>query len=195
MARPVSKLNQIEATAMNLIAFRGLAQVTIKDIAREAGCAEGALYRHYRSKEEMAWLLFRREVERFGMRLRPLLESPESFVGRIEGAIRLFCTFFDEDRTIFSFILLTQHDFPKERRIRKTYNPDDLVMEFLRKAIAEGTIRIPDPALATAMVMGLVLQPATMMATGKLKGPMSKRIPAISEACCEVLGVRERRKR
>ena len=127
MARQITKLKDIEATAIQLFASRGLAQVTVKQIAENARCAEGALYRHYKSKEEMAWLLFRREVETFGARLRKILGGTASFTERIQTSIELFYKFFDEDPITFSFILLAQHDFPPEWKINKEFNPDFLV--------------------------------------------------------------------
>ncbi len=42
----------LEATE-RLIKTRGLARATTKEIAREAGCAEGTLYRHFESKEDL----------------------------------------------------------------------------------------------------------------------------------------------
>src|SRR5262245_36974571 len=191
MARQITKLNDIEATAIELFASRGLAQVTVKEIAEHADCAEGALYRHYKSKEEMAWLLFRREVEKFGVRLRAILHSRESFAERVRASIELFYKFFDEDRTTFSFILLAQHDFPPELKINQTLNPDSLVAEFIKRGMKEGKVPIQDANLAAAMVLGLVLQPETMCAQGKLKGPLFKKEKIIEEACFKILGVRE----
>src|SRR5262245_12240774 len=191
MARQITKLKGIESTAIELFASRGLAQVTVKEIAENANCAEGALYRHYKSKEEMAWLLFRREVEKFGARLSKVLHSQESFSQRIRASIELFYKFFDEDRTTFSFILLAQHDFPADWKINPTFNPDTLVAEFIKKGMKEGKVRIPDASLGAAMVLGLVLQPATMCAEGKLKGPLVKKAKLIEDACLKILDVRE----
>ena len=66
MPRPITKLDSIQNTAIGLLATRGIKEVTIKEIAREAKCSDGALYRHYTSKDEMAWLLYKREVEKLG---------------------------------------------------------------------------------------------------------------------------------
>jgi AcrR family transcriptional regulator len=42
----------VEATR-RLIQTRGLARVTTKEIAREAGCAEGTLYKHFEHKDDL----------------------------------------------------------------------------------------------------------------------------------------------
>lgn len=190
MARPITKLKDIESTAIRLFATRRMTQVTVKTIAEEAGCAEGALYRHYQSKEEMAWLLFRREVEKFGAQLGKVLHGPGSYRKRIRGGIELFYRFFDKDPETFSFILLIQHDFPTDRTIKKAYNPDSLVLEFVQNGIRDGAFQLRDAPLGSAMVLGLVLHPATMCAKGSLKGPLSRKISHVEKACLAVLQVK-----
>jgi AcrR family transcriptional regulator len=187
MPRKITKLKDIEATAIQLIAARGLAQVTIKQISQNARCAEGTLYRHYKSKEEMAWILFKREVEKFGAQLRGILEGTSSFERKIRMSIELFYRFFDDDPTTFSFILLTQHDFPPEWKIDTRFNPDSLVVDFIKRGISNRYFRKQDPILGAAMVLGLVLQPATLCAKKKLRGPLLKRAAEIEKACLKVL--------
>ena len=65
MSRPATKKKLIEDAAIKLFATRGLPGTVIKEIAREADVTEGALYKHYRSKNEMAWQLFCRELKIF----------------------------------------------------------------------------------------------------------------------------------
>jgi AcrR family transcriptional regulator len=189
MARPTTKLEGIERAAMQLFSRHGLAKVTIRDIAEKAHCAEGSLYRHYDSKEKMAWTLFSREMGRFGERLRGVLQGNGTWIERIPKAVRTFYHFYDEDPVTFRFILLAQHDFPREKPIPEDINPNDLVMHFIREGIETGQLRHPDPALAACMVLGLVLQPATMHIYNRLKGSMLERADSVAEACIKVLGV------
>lgn len=189
MARPTTKLEGIERAAMQLFSQFGLAKVTIRDIARKARCAEGSLYRHYEGKEKMAWTLFSREMGRFGERLRGVLQGSGSWTERIRKAVRTFYHFYDEDPVTFRFILLAQHNFPEEKPIPEDINPNDLVIHFIRERIETGQLLHPDPALAACMVLGLVLQPATMHIYGRLKGSMLERADLIAEACMRVLGV------
>lgn len=189
MSRPTTKRKDIEATALRLFATHGLSQVTIKDIAREAKCAEGALYRHYASKEELAWSLFKREVEHFAGRVREVWFQPGSCVDKLKRGIRLFCRFFDEDPIAFSFILLSQYDFPHERKINPDLNPDQLLLFFIREGIKRKEFRASDPALASALILGMVLQPATMIVQGKLQGTMISKSPQIIQGCLKILGV------
>ncbi len=44
---------RIAGEALRLFSVKGFKETTIKDIAREVGITEGAIYRHFRSKEEI----------------------------------------------------------------------------------------------------------------------------------------------
>ncbi len=173
---------------MRLFAARGITGITIKNIAAEAGCAEGALYRHYSGKEELAWRLFQREVESFGARVRALWKGSRSIAKKLEEGIELFYRFFDEDPDLFSFILLSQHNFPVHKKLRKDLNPETLVFELVEEAKSSGQFKIEDTRLGAAMLYGLVLEPATLVAEKKLKGPLSRYIPEVTKAAFRMLG-------
>src|SRR4029077_7258386 len=50
--------DRVERAAVELFAARGVDGVSIADIAGTAGVSQGALYRHYRGKDELATQLF-----------------------------------------------------------------------------------------------------------------------------------------
>jgi AcrR family transcriptional regulator len=58
-SRAETKRPHIERAALRLFVTRGLRGTTIREIAAEAGVAEGTLYRHWRSKRDLARALFR----------------------------------------------------------------------------------------------------------------------------------------
>jgi len=186
MAKPVTKLKSIEDTAIRLFASKGIKEVTIKDIAKEAGCSEGALYRHFIGKDEMAWELYRREVEKFGLMVKDVLGAKENFHARLKSAVALFYSFFDDDPYTFEFILLSEHNFPKEK-VSPSLNPYNLVFEFIKEGARKEALNIQDSELSAAMVLGLVLQPATLRALGRLRGEMRKKTNQVVLACLRVL--------
>jgi|SRR5215467_3235976 len=54
----------LEATA-RLLQMKGLARVTTKEIARETGLSEGALYRHFEHKEEVLFAVLTKNLPTF----------------------------------------------------------------------------------------------------------------------------------
>ena len=70
-----STIARIKDVALRLMVEKGVAETTIRDLAREAGVAEGTLYRHYASKEDMVRDLFREHYAEFARRLERLTKQ------------------------------------------------------------------------------------------------------------------------
>ena len=187
MARPVTKLNAIEDTAISLFAARGIKEVTIRDIARQAGCSEGALYRHFASKDEMAWLLYKREVEKLGAVLADILNGAGAFSLRLRKSVEMFYTFFDNEPDKFKFILLSEYNFPVESKVSPALNPYNLVFKFVEQGIKKGEFKVKNPKLYGAMIQGIVMQPASLKASGRLSGRMNEKVDDVVDACKRVL--------
>lgn len=183
--KQVSVLESIETTAIKLFAERGIKDVTIKDIASEAKCSEGALYRHYKSKDEMAWSLYKREVEKFGRLVNKILDDRNlDFGKKISTSIELFYSFYDSDPDKFSFILLSQYNFPRELKVNQKYNPYHQ-MEVLLKSVNRK--KKPDHKLLTAMIFGLILEPARMKAYNEIRGNLKNRTHIVYTAVINLI--------
>lgn len=189
MARPPAKKACIETAALRLFASKGIVGTTVRDIASEAGVTEGALYRHYPSKSEMAWRLFCREVEAFTGPLGKILFAGDApFDRRIRRGVRYIYAYYHDKPVELSFVLLTQHDFPGRNLLDSQRNPNDMVIRFISKAASSGTIRKVDPVLATALVMGCVLQPIVMHRYRRLRSSPVSIADKVADACLEILG-------
>jgi AcrR family transcriptional regulator len=68
---------QIDRAALRLFAKKGIKETTIRDIAEAAGIAEGTLYRHYKSKDELSWILFRDNYAELGRHLDRVQAAPK----------------------------------------------------------------------------------------------------------------------
>jgi AcrR family transcriptional regulator len=176
---------RIERTAMGLFVAQGVTETTIRDIAQGAEIAEGALYRHYRSKDELIIELFSRHYAAFARRLDAVQAGHAHSRDKLAAMIAECCRVFDEDPVLFRFLLLVQH-----HSLRRTEGPGSPV-EVVRKAIADGMARGEilkgDAELAAALVLGIILQPATFKTYGRLKGPMTPLARRLAAACWNVL--------
>ncbi len=176
----------IDETALRLFVEKGIAETTVRDIASAAGIAEGTLYRHYVSKEDLAWALFSKNFTAFAIELDQLQRSHNTLKTKIEAMIRHYCTFFDKDPMLFSYLLLALHG-----QLRKVTPNMPNAMTVLRSVIAEGMARgeIPrkDREIAAAMVLGVVLHVAVSKIYGRTKQSLTSLADTIVAAAWRVL--------
>jgi AcrR family transcriptional regulator len=177
---------RIEEVSMRLFVDQGVTETTIRDIAGGAGIAEGTIYRHYRSKEDLVWELFFKYYTGFARALDELQQAAPAARGKIDAMVRGFCRLYDADPTLFRFLLIVQH-----QQLRKLTDDMPTPIKVLRgvvtQAMAEGEIPATDPDLATAMVLGVVLRPAVFAGYGRIRRPMIACAGELSSACWRVL--------
>lgn len=180
---------RISSAALQLFAEKGFDGTSVRDIARAAGIAEGALYRHFPSKEALARSLFLDGYARLAADIGALCATVPDFPGRVSALVGHFCRLFDEEPTLFGFLLLNQHD-----HLRFVDRQDDAgnVVSALERvfveAVAAGEIPPQDPVLATALALGTVAQPAVFHLYGRLEGKLADRTGTITAAVLRVVG-------
>ena len=177
---------RIDRAALGLFAGKGIERATINDIAAAAKIAEGTIYRHYASKDELVWRLFSANYRDLAERLDGLQSRVRDLRGKLAVMVEAFCRLFDSDPDMFSFLLLVQHgQLPRVAPEMKT--PVKVVATAIERAIQRGEIAKQDPELATAMVFGLVLQPAVFKVYGRIDRSMTELAPELTEACWRAL--------
>jgi AcrR family transcriptional regulator len=182
--RFVDTRERIEAAAIHLFVKKGVTETTVRDIARAVDISEGALYRHFVSKEDLVWQLFERHYVEFAGRLWTLAESESTARGKVAAMIRGFCRAHDDNPELFRFLLFVQHG-QLGRLAPETPTPVSAVRAVMTSAIAAGEVPAQPADLATALVFGVVLQPVQFAAYGRLPtdmGAMSERLIAAAWA-------------
>jgi AcrR family transcriptional regulator len=177
---------RILAGALRLFVERGLNQTTTKDIAQAAGIAEGTIYRHFGSKDALAWDIFATNFTAFARVLERAHQPHPLLRAKLEAMVGRFCVFFDQDRTLFTYLLLSQHGHLQ--RVTEDMAHPVIV---LRDVIADGIRRreIPgrDPEVLTAMVMGLVLQTALHKIYARIQKPLADMADVLAASAWSVL--------
>jgi AcrR family transcriptional regulator len=171
----------VERAAIELFAARGVDGVSIADIAGAAGVSQGALYRHYRSKDELAARLFAVAYQRTGAELSAIGAAEDRFAERIGAMIAHFCTLYDRDPALFRFMLISQHDFLPAIDGDGT-TPVAAIETAVASAVATGEAEAVDIDSAVAAIMGIILQTALFHLYGRLRGPLAPRAPALARA-------------
>ena len=187
MARDGSKTKELIArTALKLFVEKGIAETTIRDISRAAAIAEGTLYRHYESKDALAWELFSENFTAFARELDRLQEQHQTLRTKFEAMVRQFCVFFDQDPVMFSYLLLSQHEQFK-KVTPEMPSPVRVAREVIEAGMARGEIPERDPNVVTAMVMGVVLQVAIFKIYEGINQSLSSLAGTLFDACWRVL--------
>ena len=168
---------RIERAAIRLFVEKGVAETTVRDIASALEMSEGALYRHFPSKDQLVWQLFERHYVAFAGELLRLADGQTTTRARLDAMIRGFCDAHDADPELFRFLLFVQHG-QLARLSDKTPTPVDAVRSVIRNGLATGELPAQDAELATALVFGIVLQPAQFAAYGRLPSmrPLADRL-------------------
>ena len=157
---------------------------SVEAIARRAGVDKQTVYEHFESKDELVWKAFERHYVDFAATLQRLADSEPTARGKVAAMIRGFCRAHDENPTLFKFLLFVQHG-QLSKLEPGTPTPVEVVRNVLDKAIASREIPPQKPDLAAALVFGVVLQPVTFAAYGRLPlnlGSMCDRLIAASWA-------------
>ncbi len=106
---------QIVKVAIILIAEHGIQNVTIKNIAKEVGVSEPALYRHFKSKYEILDAV----IDVFIGKIQPaidILNNSENSVTGIEDFIKTHFTIFNENSDIAG-IIFSESNFKNEKKL------------------------------------------------------------------------------
>ena len=187
MPRSVGVKAKVERAALELFAANGFDGVSIADIAAAAGASQGALYRHYASKDELAWTLFSSAYLRVGEELDEIRNRSAGLEDGVAAIVGHFCGLYDDDPALFRFMLLTQHGFlPRIEQGSRT--PVDAVTDLVGDAVMQTQLQPIDPAMGAAMIMGVVLQAVTFHIYGRLTGTLSSRTPTL--ACAAIAAVK-----
>lgn len=177
---------KIERAALKLFVNDGVDAATTRDIAEDAGVSEGALYRHYKSKDELARSLFMETHNRLGKMVLEAASTDGSVEEKIRAIVIAYCTLADEDWLLFSFHLLSLNRFLPSNT-EHVDDPTIITENIIKCLIKRGEIPEGDPALLTAMAMGIVLQAGQNKVYGRLPGPFSAHMEVFTRAIVAVL--------
>ena len=189
MARPARFKQAIYQSARKLFGERGLSGTGIREIARDAGVSEAALYRHWRGKKELARAIFVQGMADLHSGLCNEVRREGPVCDAVLGTVSMFYAAYDENPTVIQYLLLSQHEL---WRTMDTGDPNPVTFWFdlLRSRAGEFNL---DQQLCNEIVgpitLGMILRPSIAAAYGSIDLPLSRHAEAVSMAICRVLGV------
>ncbi|MEX6503391.1 TetR/AcrR family transcriptional regulator [Pseudomonas zhanjiangensis] len=157
---------RILACALARVAEGGFAALSMQALAEDVGIATGSLYRHFRSKGELAAEVFavasQREVEALALVLR----GPGSPAARLAAGLRQFAARAWHSRQL-AFALIAEPVEPQVDEQRLLYREAyaELFVELLEEGVAAGQFRVQQLGLIAACLVGAIAE--------SLVGPLS----------------------
>lgn len=177
---------KIERAALKLFVSEGVDAATTREIADHAGVSEGALYRHYKGKDELALALFMETHDRLSKMLHESLLAEGTIEEKVRRAVTAYCTLADEDWLLFSFHLVSLNRFlPHDTK--RDDDPVTILENLLSMMMANGDIPRGDPAVTAAMCLGVVMQAGQNKIYSRLPGPFSQHIDAFTRAILAII--------
>ena len=185
--RSLTTKELIGRTALRLFVKKGVTETRIRDIATAAHIAEGTLYRHYASKEELAWDLFETNLRNLVVAVDLIQKQEPSLKRKLDAMIHYFCEQFDSDWVMFSYLLLSQHEHLHGEKAKKMRTPGDVIFEVIEAGMESGEIpRHADSHVVSAMILGVVLEVAMTQIYGKIDHDLSSLAESLSAASWRV---------
>jgi len=184
--RRKNKKDELIAATVRLVANGGTGAATIRAIAREAGVTDAAVYRHYRSKEDLCRRAYARIVEEMIREKEQLVSGPAPIHQKLHEWIRLSYAYFDNYPEGFTYVFLTPHTRPAAERVTVT-RQGQLFMAMIRRAQEASDIRPLAPELALSHFVGLMLNVPRLINAGMLDGPASAYTEEVSTAVWRTL--------
>ena len=153
MATP--KRDAICEAALELFAEQGVEATTTREIAERAGAAEGTLYRHFQSKDDLVRWLFETSAEQFRDTLIATARGTTAPRDRLRALVRGVFAFADEHPSAFAYLLSMHHTGILKQDHEAHPPPLQVVAKTLADGIEAGAFRELPPVLATGWIIAM----------------------------------------
>jgi AcrR family transcriptional regulator len=181
---------RIERAALEVFVRDGVDGATTKAIAAQAGVSEGAIYRHFKSKDELAVTLFMGVHRHLSDLISQAAASAQGIKAKAAAIVATYCEVADEDWLLFSFHLTQLHRFiPYYQEDGR--DPVSVTEAVIKQAMIAAELPPADPRVLAAMAMGVITQTAENKAYGRLgEDSLSAHAPMMTAAVQAVLFAR-----
>ena len=163
---------EILRAAMKLFSERGLAATTIREIAKESGYTNPALYKHFVSKEELALYLFETSHRRLWSRCHAAIDRSADFDGKLEHYIHEILSLVDEQPEAMAFLSENARVlWPKAGPSVRRHTMIALARSLMSAAPRAARRSAIHPDIAAASLQGTLAELARMIQVGAAAGP------------------------
>ena len=173
--RDQAQRQRILACALERVVAGGFAALTMQALADDVGIATGSLYRHFRSKGELAAEVFAAASQREVDALAAALRGPGSASERLRSGLQQFAARAWHSRRL-AFALIAEPVDPEvdEQRLLSREAYAELFGDLLDEGVRIGEFQVDQLGLTAACLVGAIAE--------ALVGPLSPPARAAREA-------------
>jgi len=189
--RTAETRSRIERAALKLFVEKGIAETSIRNIKDAAKISLGAMYNHFKTKDELAWELFIKGWNEIGTELARRSQGDSDIRTKLRSMVEYVFRRFDEDRLHVTYIFSTRHQHLNNDSVRRKdpqessrrgfdrYRAEvgaDPYLTFrllIREAMQRGEIPSGDIELKTALIVGGIIQIIDSRILVRLEGPLA----------------------
>lgn len=158
---------EITTATMNLCLQKGLDSVSIRDITSACNLTSASFYTHFKSRSDLFRHMFLGGYQDYGKDLKQISETCDNPLSGIFAMISYLCRKHDDDTARFRFLLLNQHHGLAFVGADNPHNPIAILSELVHQHTHNNA------TFKAIAVAGVLVQTATALLYGRLKGAMS----------------------
>ena len=164
MTAPVKKRSQdveslIFAAALKLFTEKGYFNTSVQDIQKEANVSIGSIYHYFKNKEAIAMAIYNDLLGHMGTAMVDIRTNHHTTKDRGRAVIEYLFHLADESPNKMHYLLYATHkEFMPEEKSICSSAPFALIREMISEGMENDEIRIMDPVIASACLVGGTLR-------------------------------------
>ncbi len=179
-------LPEILQAAVKLFVEKGIEGTTTKDIARAANVSEGAFYRHFKSKDELAWHIFSTHLNDFSMKLMGEVSRQKGMKQKIHAYIDTCFRAYEEDPDLFTYLIVSEH-----REFKKfpasSVHIGTVALRMIEEGHKSGELKPLDRYVAGSIIVGTVIRICIVRGRNDEIKNLKEHVDSLSESLWQAL--------
>jgi AcrR family transcriptional regulator len=185
----MTKKDAICDAALELFATKGIRATTTREIAEQAGAAEGTLYRHFEGKNALAEWLYKRCATQLHDQLTERVRPATAPAERLEALVRGVFDFFAQQPTSCTYLLSARSDNgdPDAPSDDDLPPPMQLFVDTLETGMETGDFRSASAPLAAGWILAMIQRTVLFLKSGSLAMNKQEAIDQTVEAALRLV--------
>jgi AcrR family transcriptional regulator len=157
---------ELLAQAERTVRERGVGELSLRELAREAGVSHGAPRRHFPGRQALLDALAEAGFARLGEELRGAFDSAgNEFQARLQATAAAYIRFATRDAALLELMFAAKHEQPTGELQTVAENTFAVLLELIEQGQRDGVLESGDPE-RVGMVLFATIQGIAALVTG-----------------------------